>query len=365
MRILFIGTLPDPITGQSLACKVLLDGLVVSHEVRVINLNKEITPSGFLSLTRLMKLILISFNIWRWRKWPDVIYFTISESVVGNLKDLVIYCILFRRLSKMVVHLHGGWGMHQIMFKKYGALRRLNSFFLKRFAGVIILGPRQVEIYERFVGVERLHIVPNFAQDYLFSTEKEIKSKFADLSKLKILYLSNLIPSKGYSDLLDAYLMLDGHLQARVQIDFAGHFESAENARVFTTRINNLSDIRYHGVVAGALKKRLLSEAHVFCLPTYYSHEGQPISILESYAAGCVVITTDHSGICDVFSDGVNGYEVEKQSPKSIAQAIQLILNRPEDLCSISVTNNKAAKDKYTTTKFISALSAIILKAGR
>jgi glycosyltransferase involved in cell wall biosynthesis len=63
----------------------------------------------------------------------------------------------------------------------------------------------------------------------------------------------------------------------------------------------------YHGdssaciIVDGPGKKNLFSEAHIFCLPTYYPYEGQPIAILEAFASGCVVITTNHSGISDFF----------------------------------------------------------------
>ena len=64
----------------------------------------------------------------------------------------------------------------------------------------------------------------------------------------------------------------------------------------------------------GTQKKDLYSNAHIFCLPTYYPWEGQPFCILEAYAAGCVVITTNHSGISQVFKDGINGIEVEKKS---------------------------------------------------
>lgn len=56
-----------------------------------------------------------------------------------------------------------------------------------------------------------------------------------------------------------------------------------------------------------SLKLDLFVESHVFVLPTYYLFEGQPIGIIEAYAAGCVVVTTRHSNICDIFSGSING----------------------------------------------------------
>ena len=71
-------------------------------------------------------------------------------------------------------------------------------------------------------------------------------------------------------------------------------------------------------------KRALFSSAHIFCLPTAY-FEGQPVSILEAYASGCVVVTTGQSGIRDIFKDYINGFEIEVNEPKSIVSVMHMI----------------------------------------
>jgi glycosyltransferase involved in cell wall biosynthesis len=364
MNILFLGTLPHPITGQSLACQVFLDELNKHHRVDVVNLSKRGFRHGVDSAGRVVGVLRIVVAVWRRRNAAEVIYLTVSESFAGNMKDLLIYLVCFRRLSRMVIHLHGGAGLRGIMLGRRGLHRRANEFFLRRLGGAIVLGQRHADVFAQTLPGERIYIVPNFAQDYLFSDATSGERKFGDTAPLRILYLSNLIPGKGYLELLDAFSALDEHVRARVTIDFAGDFESDEHRRKFLSRIEDMKQVRYHGVVGGERKKALFHMAHVFCLPTYFLYEGQPISILEAYASGCAVITTDHSGIGDVFADGVNGYQVAKRSPSSIKIAIERALSEPDHLRAMALDNLSAARLNYRTEKYNSHLMGILEAVG-
>jgi len=145
---------------------------------------------------------------------------------------------------------------------------------------------------------------------------------------------------------------LDERARDAVTIDFAGEFESEAQKSQFLDRIEGFMQLRYHGVVHGDRKRQLLHGAHVFCLPTYFPYEGQPISLLEAYAAGCAVITTDHSGIFDVFTPEVNGYEVEKRSPASLAAAIQRAVAEPERLRTMARVNLAGARQQFRTETY-------------
>jgi glycosyltransferase involved in cell wall biosynthesis len=364
MRILFIGPLPEPVTGQSLACQVLLDGLKIGNLVDVVDLNKSGFKQGVSSISRILEVALIAWRVWRLRKKARVIYFTVSESFAGNLKDLLIFGVCFAQLSRMVIHLHGGAGMRGIMLGDRLWVRRANEFFLRRIGAIVVLGARLVDIYAGAVGRSKIHIVPNFAQDEFFTSAEQIADKFLRVDPLRILFLSNLLPGKGHTELLDAFAQMDPSNRRRLRIDFAGGFESKEQERAFRKKIADDPQISYHGTVRGNEKKQLLLNAHVFCLPTYYPYEGQPISMLEAYASGCAVIATDHSGIFDVFADGINGYRVEKRSPSSIRNALERALAEPRNLEAIAQTNLLTAQRLYRVEHFNSALVKLITEVA-
>ena len=357
--VLFIGPLPEPITGQSLACQVFYEELQVRHRVALINLSKAEFRQGVSSSSRVLEVLGILRDVVRKRRDADVIYLTVSESFAGNLKDVLIYFLSVGKLRRTIIHLHGGAGMTEIMRRKWPLLRALNAAFLKRLGAVIVLGERHTHIYDGVVPRNRVHIVPNFAQDELFANRDQVDHKFRQ-GPWKLLFLSNLLPGKGHDELLAAFLGLPKQTRDVLQLDFAGGFESDDQKAAFVRRIDGAANIRYHGTVRGERKKELFHSSHLFCLPTYYPYEGQPISILEAYASGCAVITTNHSGIPDVFRDGVNGFEVAKQSVADLQRVIATAVAQPALLHRMATTNLHTAEGKYRTAGYRTALMTII-----
>lgn len=364
MRILIIAPLPPPITGNSLSVKVFYEQIAGNNLVDVININKSSFKSGVSSIGRVSDVLKILFQISKKVKTAEKVYFSISESFAGNLKDLLIYLICFRRLNMMAIHLLGGSGIRVILGKR-GWQYRLNSFFIKRLGSVIVEGNTQVSIFSDLIPSDRIHVVNNFAEDFLFVRSEEIENKFRKTDPLKILFLSNLIYGKGYLELLEAYLGLNIEIKNKVKIGFVGGFETEKNKTDFMARIEGHSGIVYYGTFIGGLeKKALYMDSHVFCLPTYYPYEGQPLSILEAYATGCAVITTNHGGISDIFADGKNGFEVVKKSVDSLRKVIEIIAENPEKLLQIGKENNRIAFEKYRTSIYTGSLIKIMDNLG-
>lgn len=357
MKILYIAPLPPPITGHSLVSKVLLDELVKFHNVEVVDLSKDSFREGVDGLKRIVQISEILRSIVLRKTGSDRIYLTIAESFAGNLKDLLIYLICFRSLDKMYIHLHGG-SIKRLLWDRHDFIKRANRFFIKRLRGVIISGESHVPIFSDILPKEKIHIVPNFAQDYLFVDQSVVDRKY-ESPKIRILYMSNLIPKKGYNELADAFLSLNEDIKGSIQLDFAGAFDSEEQKAVFLNKISGYTQVTYHGVVNEESKQKLFSQAHVFCLPTSY-FEGQPISILEAYASGCVVVTTAQSGILDIFEPGVNGFVIEPESALSIKKVLESLFDNKGKMHHISSHNLSTALQKFRTSIYNSSIKTIL-----
>jgi glycosyltransferase involved in cell wall biosynthesis len=360
MRILFIAPLPPPTHGQSLASDVLYQELRRRHDVRLVNMAKPTARHIWDRIGRVGAVLSFLGGVARNTGGADVIYLTISESRLGNLKDLCIYVLCAGALDRMFIHLLGGAGIKRILERR-GVQSWLNRFFISRMRGVIVEGRMQAATFSNVIARDRIHIRHNFAEDFLFFTEQEVRDKFAVAGTLNVLFLSNLYGGKGHNELVDGYLSLPRELRDRFRVAFVGGFESAQLREEFLRKIDGEAGLSYLGTfIAGNEKRALYGKSQVFCLPTYYPYEGQPISILEAYATGCVVITTEHSGIPEVFTDGVNGFAVETRSAGSIRHALERIARDPQRLVEVAVANRNVAHERYRTGAYLSALTGIL-----
>lgn len=359
MKILFIAPIPPPINGQSKASKVLLDALNLHHEVEIVNLSKSSLKNGLSSLTRFLDIFKVLKEVRKKRNHKDIIYLSLAESFAGNMRDIAIYFLCRKYMKNTFIHMLGGAGMMGILSKN-GWQKRLNSYFMKKMAGVIVEGPVNFNTFKNVFSEEKIHIVPNFAEDFLFVSDQEITDKFNNTEPLQLLFLSNLISGKGYEELSDAYLSLTTEEQEKLNVTFVGGFESEASERNFLIKINSVSGIQYLGKFIDGFKKReLYCKSHIFCLPTYYPFEGQPISILEAYASGCAVITSDHSGIPFVFKDVANGVMVEKKSVTSLVNALRKVIIEKEQLERIAFHNRDEAAEKYRTSIYTETILKI------
>lgn len=347
MRILFIAPLPPPITGHSLASKVLYDYLKERHEITLIDLSKNSFKGGIDSFQRIIEVIKILIITIKNAYRNDVIYLTISESLAGNIKDLFIYLICIFKLDKIYIHLHGG-SIQKSIFDKSFLLFYINKLFIKRLGGVVVLGDSHIRTFSNFVDSDRIFVVPNFAEDDIFLCENDVISKQLINDKLNILFLSNMQPEKGFLELFQAFLLLENKYKIRLNLDFAGKFECENDEKEFISLISGYENIKYHGVVKGKSKIDLLSKSHIFCLPTSFL-EGQPVSILEAYAAGCFVLTTMSGGIVDIFSNTFNGFTIER-SDISIKNKIVDILDNTSLLGKVGLFNRNLAYEKFRTS---------------
>ena len=204
---------------------------------------------------------------------------------------------------------------------------------------------------------DRIHIVHNFAEDVLFTDPVSIDKKFASVSPLRILFLSNLLPGKGASELVDGVLGMDSRERAGIRLDLAGGFESIEQRTAFLNRIAPVPEIQYHGTVRGEQKRQLFNDAHVFCLPTYYAYEGQPIS----HSRGIRVrLCRHHDGsqrdrrhLCR-WCQRISRSSRDRRC--ALTQAIQRATANPNRLHQIALANQRAAELNYRSATYRSSL---------
>ncbi|MDF9799717.1 glycosyltransferase involved in cell wall biosynthesis [Catalinimonas alkaloidigena] len=312
---------------------------------------------GSFSTTKVLSFLNKYWHIYKIRKY-DVIYITIAQTFLGVLKytPFIIMAQLLRK--PYVFHLHGNY-----LYKTIALASAWQKVILKKLispsSGAIVLSDSLKKNFTPFVLSRNIHSVQNFALPELYNITFE-KKKF---DKLRLVYLSNLMKEKGILEFLEAL----HHLQ-REGIDFeakvAGRFEE-ESRKQVENKMNKLDphSFSYLGVVQGEEKYKLLLEANVFVLPTYYKIEGQPISILEAMASGNIIVTTRQGGIPDVVSEK-NGFFVKKRDPVCLSETLKRITANLPSLVEMSKWNSAYASKTFTVDNFgeniIKILSGVV-----
>lgn len=123
------------------------------------------------------------------------------------------------------------------------------------------------------------------------------------------------------------YLLGDGELKVECE-ELVNQLHLQENIKF----LGNCNNVEYY-----------LKKAKYFVLPSNY--EGNPISLLEALAAGCVSIVTPVGGVPDIVSDNINGYYVEN-NPQDIALIMITALQNEEKRNKMLETNKDYIK-KY------------------
>lgn len=354
-KALIIGPFPNPISGVSIANKVVEEILNadLNFIVEKINTSYPIFDEqiGEFSIQKFLFYLRINSSFFKVLK-NNIIYITPGQTFFGVLKYALFIVTASALRKELIIHVHGNY-----LGKEYQSLkgfkRVLFYFLVSRFTKGIVLSNSLKHNLTPFLEDKNIFSLPNFAQDYLYTEDK----KFVK-DELRIFYLSNLMKEKGIFCLLNALKNLEKN-NIIYKAKIAGNIDqnySKEILKLFT----ELKNAEYIGIVNGDDKKSLLEWGNIFVLPTFYKMEGQPISILEAMATTNLVVTTNHAGISDVFQDKINGYFVEKNNENSIEKILSYLAANKSELKKIAEYNKRFFLNNFTVDIFKKNLLEII-----
>jgi glycosyltransferase involved in cell wall biosynthesis len=168
-----------------------------------------------------------------------------------------------------------------------------------------------------------------------------------------ILFLSNLIESKGVFVLLEACV----HLKKK-QIPFRCIFVGGEGdipASQFQERVSQLNlreEVEYQGKKYGLEKETAFAEADIFVFPTFYHNECFPLVILEAMQYALPVIATFEGAIPELIVDGINGFLVPQQNVESLVDKLEILITNATLRNEMGLAGKKMYEEKFTLEHF-------------
>ncbi|MBM7618578.1 glycosyltransferase involved in cell wall biosynthesis [Bacillus tianshenii] len=368
-KILVVGPLPPPIHGESIAIDTIVSSrnLKKIFNIEVIDTSRgEIKNIGkftnkkikddILRITRLNKLVR-NYN-------TDILYISISQTRFGLLRDIIMINIGRKRVKKVITHLHGNklgelinsLNNYEKLFVKNGLLKVdvavvLGDSLRNNFLGF----PKKVEIISNGIDED---FIPN--ELIVSNQERKFQKKVDD--PIQIVYLSNLMKSKGYHKIIKSVLNLRKQ-GFNLTLKLAGLIQDEtlfESVMKEVQEENQSQFIEHLGVVTGQEKKDLLLNSDIMVLASDF--EGQPISIIEGLAAGLPIISSCVGAIPDLILD--NGILLKDPTIAELQTHISEISTDKQMRIEMGKKSRELFLEKFTNKVYLENLTKIFKDNG-
>ncbi|MBE0649538.1 MAG: glycosyltransferase family 4 protein [Bacteroidales bacterium] len=359
-KILFILHIPPPVHGSSMVGKLIKDSKIVNSSIdgHYINLGTsftidEIGKKAFIKSTRYFLIIvrvfmqLITFK-------PDLCYLAITAKGTAFFKDAIVALLIKLFRIKIVYHFHNkGVSAKQDKWV-YNFMYRL----VFKDAHAILLSKYLYPDIQKYFSKKRVYYCPNGIAESKFEKDQlEIGSE----KPVEILFLSNLIESKGVLVLLEACLILK-----EKRIPFHCTYVGGEGditSDYFNKKVSDLKlnkQVFYAGKKYGEEKAEAFEKANIFAFPTYYHNECFPLVLLEAMQQGLPVITTCEGGISDIVEDGITGYLVPQKDAVALAEKLEILINDSTLRHEMGAKGRARYEEQFTLNTFENRLTDIL-----
>lgn len=341
-KIVFICELPPPFGGVTIKDKLLLQSVMDSETVEVIDLyeckRKPIRTVGiawrmFWAYKRNVRIVygLGSCRRLEIANWiqrmiggrnsiDNTIVFVMGASLPEYLSEKGRYADLLRHMRKLYVE-----------------TERLRDALLT-------------------YGIKNIDIFPNAR-----SSKGSIPpKKRGEGDPLKCVFFSKICEEKGVMEIVKMYELLEKHQRDGLQLDFYGHISESiqDNFAAFLKRSGN---VRYCGVFDAAASNLYakLSEYDILLFPTLWKREGIPGILVEAKMAGIVPVVSDINYNAEVVIDGKEGIVLSKNYAENLRKAIIRLMNDAELLYQLKM-GSYASRNRYAIENYKNILKKVI-----
>ena len=348
--------------GQQAAADPPAPGAPFGIECYHVNtrLSRKLEDIGDLRVGKLLLLLWYCLQaIWcRFRYGVTTFYYIPAPGKRSALyRDWVVMLICRPFFKRVILHWHAA-GLARWLEMVVGMRHRSLTYRLMKQVDLSIVLCRFNQADAEKLFSRRVRIVsngipdpcPRFAQEVL----PQRKARFAARQKLlsgqaldaddlrdtsedphvvKVLYLAHCTREKGLFDTLAAAALASQRLAEcqsplSLRLLIAGGFVTADEEAEFKKMMAQpaiAQMVQYFGFVSGEQKHQLLREADLFCFPTFFQNENQPVNLIEAMAFGLPILTTRWRSLPELFPANYHGL-VNIRSPEQVADVLLALM---------------------------------------
>lgn len=350
-KVLFILHYPPPVHGAAMVGQYIKNSQTLNtvFDCAFINLglSREVAAVGKTGVAKLRTYFQLLYTVYKQLRHfkPDLCYITPSSKGMGLYKDVPVIALAKLFGVKTVFHFHNK-GVRQRQHRAFD--HKLYQWLFKG-SYVILLSNHLYSDIQRYVPQEHVYFCPNGIADE--SPELTITQKKTDSGTVQLLFLSNLIASKGVSVLLEACAKLK-NLGLDFYCTFVGGIgdvtEEAFNRSV--AQLDLQDKVHYAGEKYGKEKAKAFLSADIFVHPTL--DDCVPLVLLEAMQHQLPVVSTLEGGIPDLVAEGRTGFLVPKGDVDALANKLAQLIQSAPLRQAFGAAGRQKYEAKFTLVEF-------------
>lgn len=277
----------------------------------------------------------------------DILFLNTAFDFNGVLRDSFTFFILRSQNIKVFLKFHGS--DPALLSLDRGFKIWLAKWLLNSVHGVGVLSTEEKEAYtERGFQREKIFVVKNPLNPALYAKDENFRSKLGlDSHSFVFIFCGRFLPFKGLMDVLEALLIVKAKFQ-NIYLFCIGDGPEMKKARLFVNKNNLNLFVTFTGFIPEIETRYYYENADASILPS--SHEGFPMAVFQSMAAGICLITTKITASADYLSEPENVFWVHFQRADEIVESMIKLLT-DKDLVTRMKTNNRLKANYFTTEK--------------
>lgn len=235
----------------------------------------------------------------------------------NNLKYIFPFLFIISRIRKIsiIYCVIGGW-LYEFLLNK-----AIHTWMLKRIDVILIENQSILAKLRDKLYFKNVVYLPNFRNHDFVVIPKTSQGQ------LKIVFMARVTREKGIDVLFEIADLIDAKKNyPDIIIDIYGPIDN-NDAEYFNDELPRHANVSYKGIIEPDNVNIVLSRYDLMILPTRYSGEGFPGSILDAYISGIPVLTTKWKHIPEFIDEGNTGFTVDVHDSSTFFKYIELLDN--------------------------------------
>lgn len=277
----------------------------------------------------------------------DLLFLNTALDLNAILRDCFTLFVLNKHKTRFFLKFHGADIV--LLENLAGYKKLLVNWIMKSAHGVGVLSTMEKNAFvTRGFPEKKVFIVKNPVNPSIYLKDAGFRRKKALDNKTFIFFFcARFLAFKGLMDVLEALRVVSKRFQ-NIHLYCLGDGPEMDKAQLFVKSNDLVSFVTFTGFIPECETRDYYSNADAMVFPS--SHEGFPMAVFQSLAAGIPIITTRISASADYLSEPQNVLWVEHGNPDQIVISMERLLTDSRLVESMR-KNNLLKGQQFTTDK--------------